>query len=104
MLIPGEPLLCPPERPLRLPGIPTPTRRLRLRHVIVAALSVVSAWWLVAFVFADPIGPDTCIGLPDASYPILDYRGFDGAWTYNGAVIGYTKAEDDPCLSPNPIG
>ena len=102
-MIPGEPLLCSPRRPLRLPGVPQRPRRLRLRHVFVACLGVAFVWWLAATVFR-PITDDTCIGLPEASYPALDYRGYDGAWIYMGHIIGYSDQEDDNCLSLNPIG
>jgi hypothetical protein len=69
----------------------------------VAVLAVVFYGWVVRWVMADPVPPDACIAIPDASYPILDYRGLDGAWVYNGHVVGYSATEDAPCMTVNPI-
>jgi len=103
-MIPGEVLLVPPGRRLRLPGVTPPPRRLRLRHAATAITVAAFVWWLVVYVFSPTVTESTCIGIPDADYPVLDYRGYDGAWLYNGAVIGYTAEEDETCLSPTPIG
>jgi hypothetical protein len=58
--------------------------------------------WMSTWFVTTP-DPNSCIGIPDASYPVLDYRGFDNAWVYNGAIVGYSAAEDATCMTTRPI-
>ena len=59
-MIPGEPLLCPPERPLRLPGVGQRTNPAHvtagrlLRLVAILILSWCTGWVIGIWTSAEP--------------------------------------------------
>jgi hypothetical protein len=105
-MIPGEPFIDQP-RELRLPGYQHPSitgwrafeysMYLLLIGLLAGCGIYMSQWFMT-----DP-QPPSCVGIPSAEYPVLYWRGFDGAWVYNGAIVGYSMTEDATCMSINPI-
>jgi hypothetical protein len=106
-MIPGEPFIDDQPRQLRLPGYHKPRRdtwwlferaMYVLLIVIIGGCGINISKWFIT----DP-QPPSCIGFPEAEFPVYEWRAFDGAWIYNGHIIGYSLTESAPCMSINPI-